>query len=452
MDKNPNIVFVSNDYKTILQAKIAIKLITLGYNVMFITFNTYFDDYVKNLGIKTLRIKFREIALVSDDVKACNFSMIDLVSQDPALKQNVSMGLSYLRQLRQMILTEFNNDRCTIFFGENSRGHETLLARMCCNREILGRYVTPCTARYPAHKFFAFDDQYQQTWITPSTEYVTSQIHSAVESSTELPYYEHTLNYLENKGKIFNLLKKFFNLYVNPIYDVDDVHFSNGLFKFAVSRLKHKIRRIVYLNFVHRSNLVPNNNFVLIPLQRDPESTVDVLGRYSENQLQLINDVSRWVPDDVTVVVKEHRTAIGDRDYSFYRSIANMSDVVLLNEKVPAKELLESALCVVSISGTASLEAVFKGTPAFIRSDCYMNYLSGIHTLSEPDLRSDFKDLLSSMQDELNSPIDYQRFIDENTYCGFIGDHLTEPYVLEPKNIDNITRSFEDIISKCAKN
>ena len=56
-------------------------------------------------------------------------------------------------------------------------------------------------------------------------------------------------------------------------------------------------------------------------LHKQPEASVDIVGRYYDNQYTNIQNIWRILPDDWCLVVKEHTNAIGDRPLSFLKKL-----------------------------------------------------------------------------------------------------------------------------------
>jgi len=444
------IVMISNDYKTVFQLHVAEELRSRGWPVEFVCFNRYFSSLVEGKGFNVTLVRFTK-AIKNINSTPPSYSIKELVDQDPALRGNGAGSEKYLLGVRSLVLNKYKKEKGvkTYFIGESSRGHESLISRMCEYQEINGVYLTPCTARYPSNKFFIFTKEYQLGSTSPVKCNILPNDDFQPFSQSSPKYFQTTKDYLVKKSSWGQLIGKLYSLWVNPVYDIEDVHFSKGRIKFAFSRLQHKLRSIVYNVYVKRINTAPEGDgYVLLPLQRDPESTVDVLGRYNEDQFKLVKDVSRWVPYGIKVYVKEHKTALGDRPLSFYRKISTLDNVFILNENLPARQLIKKSDCVISVSGTVTLEALELGIPSLILSNIYISSFPGVGVLSSELFRIPYINHINKLQKEKNSNFleFYKSYILHNCFDGYVGDHLTEPYVLDPENINSVANAFESVL------
>lgn len=103
--------------------------------------------------------------------------------------------------------------------------------------------------------------------------------------------------------------------------------------------------------------------YVFFPLHIEPEMALATLSPEFHHQTAVIVQVAKNLPAGVRLVVKEHLTAVGRRPIGFYRQLAEIPNVVLVPPEVKATAVIERALGVVVLTGTAGLEAAVMGTP-----------------------------------------------------------------------------------------
>ena len=109
--------------------------------------------------------------------------------------------------------------------------------------------------------------------------------------------------------------------------------------------------------------------YVLIALHYQPEETSTPTGRRFSNQYQLVNSIERSLPEDVMIVIKEHKSQFyfdqeGEtgRPLQFYRRVSTLSDRILFADvDFDTFELIDSSLGVITISGTIGWEAIARG-------------------------------------------------------------------------------------------
>jgi len=114
-----------------------------------------------------------------------------------------------------------------------------------------------------------------------------------------------------------------------------------------------------FIDEPHPSSL---GRFLYLPLHYRPESSVLTLNSQTYDE-DVILYVSRRLPCDVKLVVREHPLMFGERRFGFYKRVMSHSNVVLVFDQHPSGLYIKNSLAVVGISGTALLEASLSGKP-----------------------------------------------------------------------------------------
>ena len=110
-------------------------------------------------------------------------------------------------------------------------------------------------------------------------------------------------------------------------------------------------------------NTVPQVPFFYYPLHHRPESSTLTLGRGMTDEAA-IGYILRFLPHGCVLAVKENPMIVADRPRRFYRRILGDPRIMLLDPLVPTQLLIRNCLGVISVSGTALLEAALIGKPA----------------------------------------------------------------------------------------
>ncbi|MEQ8701483.1 MAG: hypothetical protein RLT05_33600, partial [Bauldia litoralis] len=137
--------------------------------------------------------------------------------------------------------------------------------------------------------------------------------------------------------------------------------------------------------------------FVYYPLHTEPETALQTLSPEYFYQLSCIAALSRDLPVGVTLAVKETFEATGRRPADFYRQIAELKNVVLLDMMELGLEVARQADAVATITGTGGFEAAVMGKPviSFGRHNQY-NFLPHVSVIEdEADLRPALRTALS---------------------------------------------------------
>ena len=109
--------------------------------------------------------------------------------------------------------------------------------------------------------------------------------------------------------------------------------------------------------------------FIYFPLHIDPEASTMVLSPWHTDQLGVVEALAKSAPAHMHIVVKDHSPMLGLRPRGFYRQIAKMPRVMLLNPVHSTFDLIGKAALTAVITGTAAWEAILLGRPALIMGD-----------------------------------------------------------------------------------
>lgn len=101
-----------------------------------------------------------------------------------------------------------------------------------------------------------------------------------------------------------------------------------------------------------------SNPFVIFPIHYQPEASTSVGSPHFVNQADVIRNIAFSLPPDLQLVVKEHRSAIGFNSASFYRDVAALPGVLLVDPDLRIKHLIRQSQGVIALTSTAAFEAL----------------------------------------------------------------------------------------------
>jgi hypothetical protein len=115
----------------------------------------------------------------------------------------------------------------------------------------------------------------------------------------------------------------------------------------------------------------PNAQYALFALHYEPERTNMPEGLPYLSQLDAVLEARRFLPSDVTLVVKEHyaqqssslRGDVG-RSVKAYDYLNSIPGIEVLGVGANSGELMRNAECIFTMTGKIGIEAAFAGTPA----------------------------------------------------------------------------------------
>lgn len=105
-------------------------------------------------------------------------------------------------------------------------------------------------------------------------------------------------------------------------------------------------------------NSLPSLKYIYFPLHVDPEASTMVLSHMHTDQISVIEALSKSLPGDTVLVVKEHHPMLGKRPNNFYETIKKIPRVKLINPSYDSLTLIVKSEAVATITGTASFEAI----------------------------------------------------------------------------------------------
>ncbi len=122
--------------------------------------------------------------------------------------------------------------------------------------------------------------------------------------------------------------------------------------------------------------------FIYVPLHLQPEaSTCPQAGPFTDQEL-IVQLLSACVPEGVSLYVKEH-PAQGERSRTkeFYDAIAATRGVTCVPRTFSTFDLTKHSLAVATATGTAGLEALFRGKPVLMFGHRFFQEAPGVHRI-----------------------------------------------------------------------
>lgn len=100
------------------------------------------------------------------------------------------------------------------------------------------------------------------------------------------------------------------------------------------------------------------SDYIYFALHVDPEASTLISAPFQANQTTIIEVLSKAIPLSSKLVIKEHPIMLGKRPRGFYKKIASMPNVVLIDPDTDSREVIEKSAAVATITGTVGLEAL----------------------------------------------------------------------------------------------
>jgi len=173
--------------------------------------------------------------------------------------------------------------------------------------------------------------------------------------------------------------------------------------------------------FIDKNLLLKINEdepFILFTLNQEPERSLLIAAPFLTNQIETVRHIAKSLPIDYKLYVKEHfsQSLREWRPIHKYKQIISIPNVKLFHPFASAIELIKKSSLVITVSGTASLEAAFYGKPSIVFTEMGFSFLPSIFKINSLD------ELPKTIRTALKHKVDpieidkYVTLIDKNSF------------------------------------
>jgi len=449
-----NICFVANYYKTYFFHEIAARLQANGINVYWIVVNRKLRDFlVDQYGDDSV------LYISKNDAKCTrgpvgDFRLNELVHGDRTLRYQNLWAYPFLNNIQRPIYDFLKQHDVRFVFGEVTWAHEILIHRLVNScQELSAAYYCPHTIRMPVGRFGFFSDEFQSELVPLPTSTESQQDSHLPSIRAEKPDYLALNDLKLQQARTFSArlarLKRYFTM--ENIDPKDPTIIVSRWISFKL-RAAEEFNREIY-RFVPKVNFdeeLANRDFVFLGLHKQPEASIDVIGRYYENQFDNIVNVWRALPDGWLLLVKEHSNAVGDRSWGFYHKLHQLRNVVLIDEKADSHAIIRRSRAVVTVSGTMAYEAALMRIPSLTFGDVFFNRLPGCRKIGLDHLRAGgLYSVIHTIDTEAAAA--FSNWLNNNSAEGSISDPVSNPDCMKISNIEKVTAAFNALLNKSNK-
>jgi Capsule polysaccharide biosynthesis protein len=122
-------------------------------------------------------------------------------------------------------------------------------------------------------------------------------------------------------------------------------------------------------------NVVEGEKFFFFPFHVEPELALLLYAPFHTHQSSVMQNVAQSLPWDTCLYVKEHPQAIGTKDMGFYNRVRNTANVRMIYPHISSRALIAGSNGVVTITGTAGMEAMLMNKPAITLGDVFYTFV-----------------------------------------------------------------------------
>lgn len=281
---------------------------------------------------------------------------------------------------------------------------------------IASRFGYRCMISEEAEKI-----DYVETATSSTTQRTFEELQNYLkghDSFKEAALYSGTFQ--KSKSQLFKAAIEFLLFSKNTNLQTHYTYYGRTKLRVLVNAIGAVIKRKYRNHFINKYLIrkLDDEPFIFFPLITEPERGLLIAAPFHTNQLELLTHVIKSLPPGYKLYVKDH-PSMSTRDWrsvSFYKQIMNFPNVKLLHPLITPSEILKKCSLVITVGGTAGLEAAFYGKPTITLVNTLYARLKSVHLLKN------IEDLPGAIRTSLQKKIDlddlnsFVNLIDKNSF------------------------------------
>ncbi len=327
--------------------------------------------------------------------------------------------LCRVRRVPTIVLFQTNISDCTVYF-EGLRDFNPDV------REAYARLLKVYEGRH-----LAAHDFEQRTW-----SFLKAHVNATEDS---VPFY--TQDYYDaQKALVARLVRKGFRQLIRSPWE----------FLVRLHRKAQALRRDRQLAmFYDRNSTMPDfhQEFIYVPLHFQPECSTSPLGGAFVDQLLMVRMLAWCAPKDLVIYVKEHPAQDHHaRSIEYYQALLDIPKVRLISRRCDGFALIRECRAVATVTGTAGMEALFRGKPVLLFGSIYFEHCRGVHKVkSLEDCAVAMREVLQGDERfSLNDVLVYFKALEQTSIRGYIGAYYGK---ISHLSVEENNRNLAEAIS-----
>lgn len=132
------------------------------------------------------------------------------------------------------------------------------------------------------------------------------------------------------------------------------------------------------------SQPVLSENFILYPLHYHPEASTSVLAGTYFNEYETIRNIAFNLPVGTKLYVKDHKSAYGFPELSFYKSLTKLPNVKVIEPFFDTKKLIKASKAVITLTSTVGYEALLLNKRVFLFGNVFYQFHPNVVRIENP--------------------------------------------------------------------
>ena len=275
------------------------------------------------------------------------------------------------------------------------------------------------------HKLDNFDELISKKKSLPTTfNDLQNRLEAKILSKRVSKFYQ---NYKDSKIK---LMRAAFQLLIFSDNSNEKTHYTyygRKKLKVLFNEISSVIKRWYRKKYIDQNflrEIIDDKPLIYLPLQQEPERSLLLSAPDYKNQVETVEYVSKCLPENYLLFVKEHPTQGLGRDWreiSDYKSMQNNPKVRLVHPSVSAIEIVSKSKLVITASGTLALESTFYNKPAITFAD---NDYTLLPSVSKLNSKNELRELIENSLEKKVDPNYVGKYFDILEENSFIFDYF----------------------------
>ena len=275
------------------------------------------------------------------------------------------------------------------------------------------------------HKLDNFNELFANRKALPTTfNDIQNRLESKILSKKVSKFYQ------SHKNSKIKLMQAAFQLLILSDNSNEKTHYTyygRKKLKVLLSEINNSIKRWYRKKYIDQNflqEIIDDKPFIFLPLQQEPERSLLLSAPDYKNQIETVEYVSKCLPENFLLFVKEHPTQGSGRDWreiSQYKALQNNPKVRLIHPSIPATEIIKKSKLVISVSGTIALESAFLNKPSITIAD---NDYTLIPSISRLNSKNELRGLIEKSLEKKADPSIIMKYLDILEENSFIFDYL----------------------------
>lgn len=213
-----------------------------------------------------------------------------------------------------------------------------------------------------------YDTPFADNWVKNKLEDCEKSINFA--KSYLKAFNDGSVNFLTSQIKasqdnFFNIPNRRDRYLKRLIVSFKNKSLFNDLYSIIRPRVISKCRKFrgVFRRFLLKGNTKLPKKFFFFPLHLPIESQVTIRGNRFLFQSMIISMLSYMLPEDTYIITREHPKYVGFLKRWELDLIKRHKNIILINSKIPAREIIKRSLGVITYNSTTGFEGILLGKP-----------------------------------------------------------------------------------------